>query len=318
MALDALHFDQSVSGLLVDGVESTPFTGAILKLENPRGVVVEVPYVVGDSSGQFTHVKEWFEEQTPPKNMILETPDGPIGLYGIRWRGHSMKAGVSLGKLAPRETLLGRCESPLSEPLLLDEVHSRIDGLREWTGMNSIDFLPETDDHGLSIGLTVNVRSLEGGTIYREFTSKQEILDALLTRSMERMTTVSRELLGETEHPSLSRAYAVGVQVLLDDPLMTAAFLDDHGVLGSYVDAVHDDRYRARHHFTVEWITALQDRGALSRRVDATSLALALSSATIGLLTAAKHLGPLTRDNLRSAIEALAMLVSLIEIETSQ
>lgn len=164
MALDALYFDQSVSGLLVDGVESTPFTGAILKLENPRGVVVEVPYVVGDSSGQFTHVKEWFEDQTPPGNMILETPDGPIGLYGIRWRGHSMKAGVSLGKLAPRETLLGRCEAPLNEPLLLDEVHSRIDGLREWTGMNSIDFLPETDDHGLSVGLTVNVRALEGGT----------------------------------------------------------------------------------------------------------------------------------------------------------
>ncbi len=151
------------------------------------------------------------------------------------------------------------------------------------------------------------------GAVYREFASKREILDVLLTRSMERMAHASRALLGGTEHPSLSSAYAVGVQVLLDDPLMTAAFLDDHGVLGSYVDAVRDDRYRARHQSTVRWIGALQERGALSPRVDAESLALALSSTTIGLLTAAKHLGPLTRDDLRSAIETVAVLVSSLE-----
>lgn len=109
---------------------------------------------------------------------------------------------------------------------------------------------------------------------------------------MERMADVSRALLEETEHPSLSRAYAVGVQVLLDDPLMTAAFLGDHGVLGSCIGAVHDDRYRARHHLAVEWIATLQDRGALSTRV-----------------------GPLTRHDLRSAIEALAVLVSSIEMD---
>lgn len=155
------------------------------------------------------------------------------------------------------------------------------------------------------------------GAVYREFTSKQAILSTLLTRSMQRMADASRAHLGGTEHPSLSTAYAVGVQVLLDDPLMTATFLDDRGVLGSYIDAVQDDRYRARHRVTVEWIATLQDRGTLSRRVDATSLALALSSATIGLLTAAKHLGPLTRDDLKSAIDALAVLVSSLEMTAS-
>lgn len=155
------------------------------------------------------------------------------------------------------------------------------------------------------------------GAVYREFTSKQAILSTLLTRSMQRITDAGRAHLGDTEHPSLSTAYAVGVQVLLDDPLMTAAFLDDRGVLGSYVDAVEDDRYRARHQATVEWIAALQARGTLSGRVDAASLALALSSATFGLLTAAKYLGPLTRDELRSAIDALAVLVSSLETTAS-
>lgn len=168
----------------------------------------------------------------------------------------------------------------------------------------------------MSIQSVADQVGIAKGAVYREFASKREILDVLLARSMERITRAGRELLGDAEHPPLSQAYAVGVQVLLDDPLMTAAFLDDHGVLGSYVDTAPDDRYRARHRSVVEWVRALQQQGALSTRVDAESLALALSSTTIGLLTAGKHLGPLTKDDLRSAIEAIAVLVSSLESET--
>ena len=165
----------------------------------------------------------------------------------------------------------------------------------------------------MSIQAVADDAGIAKGAVYREFASKREIVDTLLTRAMERMTRASAERLGGEEHPPLSTAYAVGVQVLLDDPLMTAAFLDDHAVLGSYVESVRDGRYRLRHEAVVEWIVALQGRGALSREVDAESLALALSSTTLGLLTAAKHLGPLTRDDLRAAIDAVAVLVSSLE-----
>lgn len=157
-----LTLGRSFAGLLVDGVDSTPWTGATLKFEAPHGVVVEVPYVHRGDSDQFAHVDGWFETQSPPQNLFLETPEGIVGLYGIRWRGHVVGSGASLGKLAPRETLLGRCEAPLGDPLVVSEVHSRIDGLREWTQMKSIEFTPETDEQGLANGLTVNVRSLEG------------------------------------------------------------------------------------------------------------------------------------------------------------
>lgn len=150
------------------------------------------------------------------------------------------------------------------------------------------------------------------GAVYREFASKQEILDVLLQRAMRRMIDASRELLGDPP-PRLSTAYRVGVQVLLDDPLMTAAFLDDRGVLGSYAETVTDGRYRARYRAVVDWIAELQQAGTLSTRVDAEALGLALSSTTLGLLTAARHLGPLTRDQLEAAIRAMEQLVTGLE-----
>lgn len=150
------------------------------------------------------------------------------------------------------------------------------------------------------------------GAVYREFQSKHEILDVLLQRAMHRMTAASRAILGDAP-PRLSTAYRVGVHVLLNDPLMTAAFLDDEGVLGAYARTVSDGRYRARYLAVVDWIAELQQTGSLSTRIDAEALGLALSTTTLGLLTAAKHLGPLTRDQLEATIRAMEHLVTGLE-----
>ena len=90
---------------------------------------------------------------------------------------------------------------------------------------------------------------------------------------------------------------------------MTAAFLDEGGVLGAYAAQVADGRYRARHLAVVEWIRELQKTGAL----DAHALGLALSSTTLGLLTAAKHLGPLNAEQLEGALHAMEHLVAQLE-----
>lgn len=155
----ALSFGQSVAGLLVDGVDGTPYTGATLQMEHGRGVVVEVPYIHYDQTGQFNHIDEWFQKQTPPENLILETPSGVVGLYGIRWQGTSVRSGVSLGQLRPSETLLGQCEAPLDEKFKVREARSEIDGLREWTRFYGIDTESERDEEGLTQGLVVRVRS---------------------------------------------------------------------------------------------------------------------------------------------------------------
>lgn len=157
MAITSLAPGQSYVGLLIDGVDGTPYTGATLRMED-RGPVVDVPYISHDETGQFSHVDEWFRTQTPPQNLILHTPNGVIGLYGIRWRGHSVSSGVSLGRLSPAETVLGRYDAPLSEPFKITETRSTIDGLREWTRLYGIESDREQDEDG-SEDLVVRVRS---------------------------------------------------------------------------------------------------------------------------------------------------------------
>ncbi|WP_102192977.1 TetR/AcrR family transcriptional regulator [Microbacterium aurantiacum] len=150
------------------------------------------------------------------------------------------------------------------------------------------------------------------GAVYLEFESKTDILDALLQRAGARMQ--ARVDAGLTDDVTLSDAYRSAVRALLDDRLMTAAFLDDRGILGSHVSAVTDGRYRARHLLVIEWLRRLQGQGRLRTDIDAEHLALALSSATIGLLSANALLGPLDPEQLEGAFTALARMVSAFEI----
>jgi AcrR family transcriptional regulator len=150
------------------------------------------------------------------------------------------------------------------------------------------------------------------GAFYLEFTSKADVLDALLQRGGARMQArVDADL---SDDVSFSHAYRSAVRALLDDRLMTAAFLDDRGVLGAHVSAVTDGRFRSRHLEVIEWLTQLQAQGRLRTDVEAEHLALALSSATIGLLSAKALLGPLDSEQLEGAFTVLARMISAFEI----
>ena len=82
---------------------------------------------------------------------------------------------------------------------------------------------------------------------------------------------------------------------------------------GAKVETVTDERYLARHRGVVEWLRHLQARRALAGDVDPEHLAIALSSATIGLLSASRLIGPLNATQLEGAVEALARMVSAFE-----
>lgn len=149
------------------------------------------------------------------------------------------------------------------------------------------------------------------GAVYLEFAGKREILDALLQRGTTRMNDrVSREL---GDRPRLSAAYRASARALSDDALMTAAFLDDRGILGEHVAEVTDGRYRDRQRRVIEWLRALQDRGEIVADVDVEALALALSSASIGLLSAARLLGPFEPGHLERAIDTIGRMAETFE-----
>lgn len=162
----------------------------------------------------------------------------------------------------------------------------------------------------MSIQSVADAVGIAKGSVYREFATKNALLEDLLERSMTRMNAAAAARLGDNPHPPLSLAYQVGMEILLDDPLMTAAFLDDRGILGSFAASVQDNRYAQRHRGLVKWIEDLQRSAQLAADVPAEGLALALSSTTIGLLTASRLLGPLDADQLRSAITAIGELIA--------
>lgn len=153
------------------------------------------------------------------------------------------------------------------------------------------------------------------GAVYLEFRSKDELVETLLkdgTRAMAR--EVSRRMsLGGHDPRRLSDVYRVGAEVLLDDALYTAAFLDPDAVLGKVVSAAHHDRYRARHEGFRVYLQELADAGLLAPDTDLDGLGLTLSSYTIGLLSVARVLGPLTPEDLRSSLEVMAAMVSSLE-----
>lgn len=164
MGVKQLEFGDSLSGLLVDGIKGTPYVGATIQMTRDKGVVVEVPYLPHEGTGQFDHVQSWFDSQTSPTNMRLLTHDGTISLFDIRWTGYSkVYAGTraSVGLLQPTLTVLGHRDGELTDELHVTEMHSWLDGLNTWSGLSSVqpDYKAQDRMRGKSMAIKLEGNS---------------------------------------------------------------------------------------------------------------------------------------------------------------
>jgi AcrR family transcriptional regulator len=169
-------------------------------------------------------------------------------------------------------------------------------------------------EHGFDAMTVAAVAARAGvakGAVYLEIESKHGLLEAVLIRAFGRAEARVAQRVGDDDR--LSTAYVAAVEALLAEPVLVAAFLDDTAVLGSFVQTSSTTRYRDRHLQVQGWVRALHAQGRLDPEVDADALALALSSATLGLLSAARVLGPLTADQLGAGIAALGTMVRQLE-----
>lgn len=167
MGMRRLEFGDHVSGLLVDGAEATPYVGAMLRLTPDKGITVEVPYVADSAVSQFVHVQAWFNDQSPPKNMLLVTPEGTISLFDVAWSGHSENWGgmrTSIGTMRPDLAVLDTWRGELTDSLLMDEMHSRLDGLNEWARHSAMDSTSEFDNRNRIQSMTLLLHRDEGMT----------------------------------------------------------------------------------------------------------------------------------------------------------
>lgn len=133
------HLDSGaiVPVLLVDGVEGTPCVVGALTL-NKGGVRIDIPYITHKE--QFKFVQDWFEGESLPDNLIVETNDLKMSLFGLSYGGHSWNLvdGTAQGFINVEVAIMKQRDGNPFDALLVEEVRSEIDGLSEWSGLNSV------------------------------------------------------------------------------------------------------------------------------------------------------------------------------------
>ncbi|NUS93287.1 MAG: TetR/AcrR family transcriptional regulator [Nocardia sp.] len=148
------------------------------------------------------------------------------------------------------------------------------------------------------------------GAVYREFDGKEQILAAVLNRSMRRMTSqVHRRVIDADHLVDLPAVYRFGVEALLSEPLMRALYLGDDAVLGDHVREVGERRYSARMGWLADYIEKLQQAGVIADDIASDNITRMLSVFTIGLVNAPGTLGAGTAEELTDTVTLFAQLV---------
>lgn len=167
MSLRQFRFGDHLPGLLVDGIDGTPYVGAVLRLDQRTGLTVEIPYLHQPDVEQFGHVQAWFEEQSPPTNMVFLSAEGSVSLFDVAWLSHSQTWGgnkSAVGNVRPDVAVFDHGRGPLQDPLVMRELQSRIDGLNEWSCLSAVTRQHERDESGRLQALTLRVAAQDGFT----------------------------------------------------------------------------------------------------------------------------------------------------------
>jgi len=159
----SIEFCESITGMLVDGLNGTPYVAASLVFNEPNGPQIEVPYLdlLGESG--LENAAEWFSSRNPPKNLLLISLDGNISAFDCRYSGHTVNypRGIGIGKITPTELVLSNRDGDLSEPLIVKELRSYLDGLIEWTRYGAIKQTRDTDDQNRIKKVTIELSALD-------------------------------------------------------------------------------------------------------------------------------------------------------------
>ncbi|WAH97789.1 hypothetical protein [Arthrobacter sp. MMS18-M83] len=137
---ERLTLGSSMSGLLVDGVDGTPWTAATLSVTD-QGVQLTVPFVYGDS--QFQEVSRWLDAEDGRTNLIFRSHELNVSLFGLRISSRQVQfGGVSEGQLIADDAVMMHRDGAVADILSVEELRSEIDGLLEWSRLSSVKFVP--------------------------------------------------------------------------------------------------------------------------------------------------------------------------------
>jgi hypothetical protein len=148
------------TGLLVDGLEGTPYVVATLSHDPAGKIGATVPFLP-DGSPQFVSAREWFDlrgSRLPP-NLLFEDERGAVSLYGASTHFSSIGTGISVGKFTAENIIFARTVNALEDELKVQAFRSKIDGLTEWLGGRAISVESQSDTEGRLTRVNVSAQS---------------------------------------------------------------------------------------------------------------------------------------------------------------
>ncbi|WP_136612469.1 ApeA N-terminal domain 1-containing protein [Sinomonas albida] len=194
---DRITLGSTLSGLLIDGLDHTPWIAATMTVTD-RGVQVTVPHLHGDD--QFQEVTRWLDRDDGDTNLLLESIDLRISLFGLRLssRRTDMARNIAEGQLLADNAVMRPRDGDLADPLLVEEVRSEIDGLTDWSRLHSlrsevVSLGEGPDIRDVSAYVLEQVDGLEWtqGEAQLRITTTWEVQHGSLTQIEDRATLIS-------------------------------------------------------------------------------------------------------------------------------
>lgn len=148
------------TGLLIDGLEETPYVVATLSHELPGRIRATVPFL-RDGSPQFASAQDWFDLSGGrlPVNLLFEDERGAVSLYGTTTHFASIGTRMSVGKFAAENIVFAKSATSLEEELKVQAFRSKIDGLTDWLGGRAILVESQSDIEGRLTRIDVSAQS---------------------------------------------------------------------------------------------------------------------------------------------------------------
>ncbi|QDB78266.1 hypothetical protein FE251_01905 [Georgenia wutianyii] len=166
MSLESLRAGHPVAALIVDGAPETPFVAATLAV-SASGIDLDIPFLDARSVSGFEHVDGW-RRTGVPQSLQLLVPGAKVSLFDLRYAGENLPSeGASILMVRATEAVLAGRDGPVSDPLEVETVRSRLDGLNGWSQVTAVTTDRAVDAESRVYRLTV-VAETGDGVVWRQ------------------------------------------------------------------------------------------------------------------------------------------------------
>ncbi|WP_022891124.1 hypothetical protein [Agromyces subbeticus] len=225
MAHEEVQFGRHYTGVLHDQVKGSIVPATLIFTER-RGAQVEVAFMSQSAFGDFPAQRAWFDHNriAIPANLNFYSTELRLGLYNTSLVKVEPRAYVTMGTFTAAEVVFQDRDVPVSDPLLVTELQSRIDGLADLTGLRASDMETATDDDGRIQALHITVKSPPLVTLLSHRTLTEHVAPLSRSDPWAKLIAFGRQLTpadfsawNDALNPTWTRAFASFLDLMSRD-----------------------------------------------------------------------------------------------------